>query len=153
MKRGDWITATLATALVLGAAPVHAATDSEAEQLRRLDIMLMVTGLRCRTTAHDFQRDFQAFEAAHMAELNGAAAQLRTRLASRVGAAGANRALDRISTSMANSYGNGHPWLGCAELKSVTRTLAQMRGAGVLAEAADQLLAPTGNGRLALAGR
>ena len=32
---------------------------------------------------------------------------------------GANRALDKISVTMANDYGNGHPWLGCDQLKKV----------------------------------
>ena len=34
---------------------------SDAEKIRRLDIMLMVTGLRCRDTEDDFQGDFSQF--------------------------------------------------------------------------------------------
>ena len=47
---------------------------------------------------------------------------------------------------MANQYGQGHPWLGCADLKMVTRSLALMRGPDALEEAADQLLASEGSG-------
>lgn len=133
----------LAATGLLAAVPAQAQAG-DAEKLRRLDIMLMVTSLRCRTTADNFQADFQAFEAAHLAELNAAAAEMRDGLVGRFGVAGANRALDRVSTGMANEYGQGHPWLGCAELKSVARSLARMQGAVALTEAADQLLAEDG---------
>lgn len=153
MTRTGRIVAALAVAGLLCATPARADIGSEAAQLRRLDIMLMVTSLRCRATADNFQRDFQAFEAAHLTELNAAANELREGLVSRYGAAGASRALDRLSTSMANRFGQGHPTLNCAQLKMATRTLARMRGRAVLVEAANELLGPSGTGRLALAGQ
>ena len=61
-------------------------------------------------------------------------------LNARYGTSGANRALDKISTSMANTYGQGHPWLNCAQLKQATRSLAQNRAPGALLAAADTLL-------------
>lgn len=143
-------------ALVMGLAftnPANAAPGgmSGAEKLRRLDIMLMVTGLRCRTTADNFQADYGRFTTNHIIELNQAAAQLRSEMAMRYGRAGADRALDRLSVTMANGYGQGHPWLGCRELKMVTRNLADMRGKAPLEEAADQLLAGQTTTALALA--
>lgn len=145
--------ALAAGAMVL-AAPLQAASPSaEAEKLRKLDIMLMVTALRCRTTADNFQPDFAAFEAAHLTELNGAAAQMRKDLVATAGAAGAARALDRLSTGMANQYGQGHPWLDCAQLRQVTRVLARAKGRETLVEAADQLLAPVQGPRLAFGER
>lgn len=135
-----------AAAGMLLATPAMAGDAVQAEKLRRLDIMLMVTGLRCRTTADNFTADFADFEAAHMATLNAAATQLRDGMVARFGMAGANRALDRLSTSMANQYGQGHPWLGCAELKMVARSLARIEGEQALIEAADQLLEPNGAG-------
>ena len=54
---------------------------------------------------------------------------------------------------MANQYGQGHPWLGCAELKQSAHLLAEVRSHAALVEAADQLLAPAGDGGLALARR
>lgn len=145
-----------ALAFTLGnAMPAQAMVGAggDAEKLRRLDIMLMVTGLRCRTTPDDFRADFAAFEAAHLSELNGAAAELRQGLVASAGVAGATRALDRISTGMANQYGQGHPWLDCAQLKTATRALANVRGRATLVEAAEQLLAPQATGQLALSGR
>ena len=144
----------LAAAGMVLSMPVQAAGGDKAEKLRRLDIMLMVTALRCRTSAFNFQPDFAAFEKAHLQELNAAAGELRRGLMGEYGAAGAVRQLDRISTGMANQYGQGHPWLDCAQLQSATRSLAAMRGPFVLEEAANQLLGEEGGGsQLALARR
>ena len=147
MNRVLKIAVSCATGLgLLLSTPAMASEGGKAEKLRRLDIMLMVTALRCRNTEDNFQRDFSAFEAAHLGELNAAAGELRKGLVGQYGAVGATRALDRISTGMANQYGQGHPWLGCADLKMVTRSLALMRGPDALEEAADQLLASEGSG-------
>ena len=142
-------------ALVIGlmfTTPAHAAeTMTGAEKLRRLDIMLMVTGLRCRTTADNFTVDYGRFTSSQLRELNTAAAELKANLARRHGAAGAQRALDRLSTTMANRYGQGHPWLGCSDLKMVARNLATVRGRVTLEEAADQILAEASPPRFAWA--
>jgi hypothetical protein len=153
MNRKGLIATLIATGMLAAAVPVGATDNGDAEKLRRLDIMLMVTALRCRTGPDNFQAEFQQFEGSHLKELNGAAADLRSGLVSSYGTKGADRALDRLSTSMANQYGQGHPWLGWAELKVTTRILANIRGRDALVEAADQLLAPTDRGTLAMAGR
>ena len=131
-----------------GAAPAWADGAGEnwesAGKLRRLDIMLMVTSLRCRTGVDDFQADFQAFEARHLAELNAANQQLAAQYRRQLGAAGAVQALDRLSVVMANDYGNGHPWLGCHELKQLAHDLAASEGAEPLAQAADAVLGGDG---------
>ena len=138
--------AGLSALSLMAGAPAQAQPGStSAEKIRRLDIMLMVTGLRCRTGDSDFRTDYGRFTTAHLGALNGAAAELRSDMARQFGAAGAERALDRLSVTMANSYGQGHPWLGCAELKQVVAGLADMRGPAVLEAAADQLLAPSGS--------
>ncbi len=113
---------------------------SPSEQLRRLDIMLMVTGLRCRNTADDFQADFQAFEARHLPELNAAAREMAQQYAAQMGADEADRMVDRLSVQMANHYGNGHPWLGCHELKGLAQALAGQDGRDVLLQAASGTL-------------
>ncbi len=144
----------VAAAAVFGAlasVPASAGSFEEAEKLRRLDIMLMVTGLRCRKTADNFQDDYGRFTTRHIATLNAASRQLQSQLAARVGPDQAARALDKMSVTMANTYGQGHPWLSCAQLKIAAQTLAQAEGPEVLAEAADQLLAGTGSTRFAWA--
>jgi hypothetical protein len=145
--------AGLAACLMLASMPAAANPLDDAEQLRRLDIMLMVTGLRCRTTADNFQADYSRFTTVHYATLNGAAATLRSNLAQRQGAAGADRALDKLSVTMANTYGQGHPWLDCGQLKQVTRDLAMAQGRAPLVEAANQLLANQGTPQFAWAQR
>jgi len=136
------VAAALAAAALLAGAPAAAQDDLEAaEKLRRLDIMLMVTALRCRFGADNFQPDYEAFSARHLSTLNAAASRLRQELAARHGAQGAKRALDRLSTSMANGYGMGHPTMDCAQLKQAARGLAYETESGNLVAAADVLLA------------
>jgi hypothetical protein len=153
MKIVNGVAASLAAMSMLLASPASAGAMSQAEKLRRLDIMLMVTGLRCRTGADNFQADYGRFTTNHIRELNAASNTLKAEMAIKYGAAGANRALDRFSTTMANDYGNGHPWLSCGELKMVARNLAAARGPAPLVAAADQLLADEGSPQLALARR
>lgn len=124
--------------------PAHAraeTVDQSAEQLRRLDIMLMVTSLRCRTTVDDFQADYGDFTQEHLAELNEAARALKDGFVERYGDKGAALALDKISVIMANQYGAGHPWLNCHELRQVAQGLAHSHGRAPLVEAAEELLA------------
>ena len=157
-KRGKLATslvvmASLAASLAATTPAQANGSMSGAEKLRRLDIMLMVTGLRCRKTSDNFNAEYGKFTTSHMAELNAANAELRGNMARRYGPAAANRQLDRLSTTMANAYGNGHPWLSCAELKEVASNLAKVRGRDTLVEAADQLLEDQGSPQMAFARR
>jgi hypothetical protein len=150
MNRISGVAAGLAALMMASAMPAQAQSQSidNAEKIRKLDIMLMVTALRCRKGADDFQPDYERFSASHLAELNAASNTLKADLSRRQGAAGAKKALDRISTGMANAYGNGHPWLDCAGLKQVAKDLGQNRSPGVLLAAADEYLS---GGRVTLA--
>ena len=144
--------ASLAAIAVLATPTVaNAGVNDDAEALRKLDIMLMVTSLRCRKTSDNFQADYQRFSSAHIVELNAAAKTLQADLVKRSGAAGAKKALDKISVGMANDYGNGHPWLGCGELKQVARNLAGTKTPAQLASAADELLSSRPRGQWAMA--
>lgn len=151
MNRVSGVAAGMAAVAMLCSQPVLAAPMSKAEKLRRLDIMLMVTGLRCRTTSDNFQADYGRFTTRHIAELNKASDALKTELAASHGAGGANRALGKLSVTMANAYGQGHPWLNCAQLKQVARGLAEASGPEPLLAAADQLLASSGTPQFAWA--
>ncbi len=143
--------AASAAAILLAPMSANATASTDAENLRRLDIMLMVTSLRCRTGADDFQPQYRQFTTNHIATLNGAARTLEAGYVDQYGAKGAKRALDRISVGMANSYGQGHPWLGCSELKAITGNLAASRDPADLRIAAVELLAssPRSEGRFA----
>lgn len=136
------------------AQPAFAASGTgDAEKLRRMDIMLMVTGLRCRTTVDNFIPDYGRFTSRHMGELNAANRELKDQFARELGPKGAERALDKMSVVMANEYGGGHPWLNCSELRQVTKSLAAVQGRATLVEAANQLLDHKPTPLLALAGR
>jgi hypothetical protein len=57
--------------------------------------------------------------------------------------------MDTMSTSMANRYGLGHPWMDCADLAEAARSLADTSDRQQLLAAADELLGerPAGRGR------
>jgi len=136
--------AALAASSLVATAPAQAAAcwgpqAVDAAKLRNLDIMLMVTALRCRTGADNFQPDYYKFSAAHQAELNRANGVIRAQFAG-AGPAAANRALDKMSVVIANGYGTGHPNLGCKELRKITRDLAGSRAPGNLLAAADAVV-------------
>ena len=141
-KFGNFVALAASAIMLAGTAvPVQAADYNSAEKLRKLDIMLMVTALRCRHGADNFQSDYETFSRNHHATLQAAAGTLQSKYAQKMGTKGAKRALDKISVSMANRYGQGHPWLDCAQLKQVTHDLAADRDSSRLLAAADQLLA------------
>ena len=146
MKKAYLAAAMLAATSLVAATPAQACWGGEAvnaAKLRNLDIMLMVTALRCRMGADNYQPDYYNYSAAHQVELNVANGVLRAQVAG-AGATVANRALDKMSTGIANSYGLGHPELGCHELRQITRDLASTGVRGALLDAADALVgAPT----------
>lgn len=148
--------AGMVIAIALGsaaiAAPAHADNGfDEAHSLHSLDIMLMVTSLRCRLGPNDFQSDYHQFSAAHSTRLSAAGRTLRHSFAASYGEPDPARALDRMGVRIANSYGDGHPWLSCAELKQEVRELSQSLEAGHLARKARYLLSaerpPVGRGQ------
>lgn len=145
------IAAAGAAAVLLTPVSAGAVTHQQAENIRKLDIMLMVTSLRCRMGKHDFQPQYRKFSANHITALNGAARTLEAGYVKRHGAKGAKRALDRISVQMANEYGQGHPWLECGALKDIASDLAASKNPADLTLAADELLAsgPRNGGRFA----
>jgi len=113
---------------------------ANAENIRSLNIMLMVTSLRCRATAHDFQSDYDTFALTHRQNLAEASRHLRRNLSAAHGEKGSMRELDRIGVTIANKYGHGHPTLGCADLKSATQKLAMTQDRQHLSRMADRLL-------------
>ncbi len=144
MKKAYLAAAVLAATSLVSTMPAQAQScwgpeAVNAAKLRNLDIMLMVTALRCRMGADNFQPEYYDFSAAHQAELNLANGVLRVQFTG-AGITVANRALDRMSTSIANSFGMGHPDLGCHELRQITRDLANTGISGALLDAADAMV-------------
>ena len=141
MGKAKHFAAGLCAAALLAGTPAAAQSDVEsAEKIRRLDIMLMVTALRCRFGADNFQADYEAFSARHLSTLNDAGQRLTEELSARHGPQGAKRALDRLMTGMANGYGMGHPTMDCGQLKQAAQGLAYETASHNLVAAADVLL-------------
>ena len=69
------------------------------------------------------------------------------------GATSAVGALDRLSISIANRYGNGHPWLDCGALKQVTRDLVALNHSDELEAHAAYLLGSGPEAAVQLAAR
>ncbi len=129
-------------ALAMPGVAQASAPPSDAQHLRELNIMLMVTSLRCRNTEHDFRTEYQQFNAAHYRQINSASHTVKRQMEARYGKRGTKRALDKVDVQIANSYGVGHPWLSCAELKVKARELSAERDRVRLSAAARELLGP-----------
>lgn len=143
---GLLVSAALATAAVSTPASANSGVSDgfeEAHSLRSLEIMLMVTALRCRTGAHDFQSDYHQFSATHKPRLRAASTMLERTFAASYGERNPARALDRMGVKIANAYGGGHPWMSCAELQQVTRELCESPDAAHLTQTARTLLSAT----------
>lgn len=123
---------------------VPAAADegvATATEVRKLDMMLMVTSLRCRFGANDFRPEYQQLRARHQGEIRAANQRVLRHLTSQMGRRAAINTYDRMSTGMANRYGRGHPRLNCAALKQEVGTLANSAEQMTLREVASDLLA------------
>lgn len=121
-------TRLLALAGLACVATTPAAAQDEvaaATQVRNLDMMLMVTSLRCRFGSSDFRPEYQALRARHQLEIRNANQRVLSHLTSQMGRRAAVAAYDRMSTGMANQYGGGHPWLDCSALKDEVSALTQ----------------------------
>jgi len=148
-NRGLWRTLK-STGFIMGAALIGAVTSApaqansefeDAHSLRSLDIMLMVTALRCRTGPHNFQSDYHRFSATHLPHLKAASRTLTRTFAASYGETNPSRALDRMGVKIANAYGGGHPWMSCEELQKVARDLSHEReNRATLAKSARYLL-------------
>ena len=136
--------ATGLAAVTALSAPVQASAASSdlqrAEKLQQLDVLLMVSSLRCRQAGSDFTTAYDHFSEVYATELSEARSVLEADYARRFGPNSVSFAVDRLSTRVANTYGEGHPALDCAELGEATRALASHSVPGGLEEAADQLL-------------
>jgi hypothetical protein len=120
--------AVIAAAMgILGAQPVQACwTDSEANaaSIANLNMMMMVSALRCRKGADNFLAEYNRFVKSNNATLGAQNAIIKSRFARMNGAASAEGAMDRFTIGLANRYGGGTVDMGCSELKSIASDLA-----------------------------
>lgn len=141
-----WGVAALAAVMTMTAsaqAQAAACLTGEAlngAKLRQLDVMFLVSSLRCRTGADDFRVEYDGFLTRNRAELGVANRAILAQLTPTLGVRGATDALDRMSVSLANLYGQNSATASCAELKREAASLARPHGAGVLLAAAERLI-------------
>lgn len=154
MKLTQKLAAVLAASsmLVCIPQPAFASPESEAARLRELDIMLMVTSLRCRFGTDNFQPAYESFANRHSPLMGAAFHTLNADYNARFGARGAKKAMDGMSVGLANAYGQGHKWLDCAALKQMTSDLAATGERADLLAAADYALGaePLGGAQVAV---
>lgn len=116
--------AALAGALVATpAAACWNAGTMQAAQIRHLDVMLMVSALRCRKGVDDFLPHYNRFVVRHRSVLQEASGALTSHYRN-LGQKHADLALDRFVIGVANAYGAGHPSMGCGDLGALARQLA-----------------------------
>ena len=130
---------SLVVAPTAQAAACYSAGSLPSAKLRHLDVMLMVSALRCRTGSDDFQADYERFVDHNRGALSAANHAMLDDLGARLGAARASAEMDRLSVTMANHYGGGNG-VGCHELRMVAQDLGQTIEPAALADAAEALV-------------
>jgi hypothetical protein len=129
----------LAVAPAAQAAACYSAASLPAAKLRHLDVMLMVSALRCRTGADNFQADYELFVDHNRGALSAANHAMLDDLAGHMGAARASAEMDKLSVMMANHYGSGSG-VGCHELRMIVQDLSSSHETAALADAAEALV-------------
>jgi hypothetical protein len=145
--------AALALAATLAAHPAQACwtnAEADAAKLANLNMMMMVSALRCRNGQDNFLNEYNRFVKSNNAMLGAQNATMKNHFARMNGAKSAESAMDKYVISLANHYGSGHESMGCAELKSVAGDMAaKSHSAGSLLEiaerSAERLPLPGGN--------
>lgn len=120
--------ALCALAAMIIASPAQACwtnAEQDAAKVANLNMMMMVSALRCRKGADDFLGDYNQFVKNNNAVIGSQNAAVRAHFARINGGGNADAAMDRFIIGIANSYGGGHDRLGCGELKVVAQDLSR----------------------------
>ncbi len=120
--------AALALAAMLIAQPAQACwteKEQDAAKLANLNMMMMVSALRCRNGADNFLDKYNQFVRLYNPLLGSHNATIRSHFARTNGARAAEAASDRFVIGIANNYGAGHDSMDCGELRSLASTLSE----------------------------
>jgi hypothetical protein len=98
--------------------------EQEAAKVANLNMMMMVTALRCRKSSDDFLADYNRFVIRNNPMLGVQNAVVRNHFMRMNGAKAADRAMDQFVIGLANNYGAGHDRMSCGQLKDIARELA-----------------------------
>ena len=128
MIRTGKVAALCALAVSMIAVPAQAcwtSAEQDAAKVASLNMMMMVSALRCRKGPDDFLADYNRFVTNNNPVIGSQNAAVRSHFARIGGAKSADAAMDKFIIGIANSYGGGHDRLGCGELKMVAQELSR----------------------------
>jgi hypothetical protein len=128
MTKTGKVAALMALAATMVANPAQACwtnAEQDAAKVANLNMMMMVSALRCRNGQDDFLADYNRFVKTNNPVIGAQNATVRSRFARVNGAKAADAAMDKFVIGIANSYGGGHESKGCGQLKVIARDLAQ----------------------------
>ena len=98
-------------------------TEAKAASVANLNMMMMVSALRCRKGPNNFLDDYNRFVKANTSVVGSQNAIVKARFARLLGAKSADGALDRLTVGYANHYGGGHATMDCAALGELAARL------------------------------
>jgi phage terminase large subunit-like protein len=127
MKKSGTV-AALALAAMVTAHPAHAcwtSAEADAAKVSNLNMMMMVSALRCRNGADNFLKEYNHFVKQNNPVLGAQNTVLKAHFARINGANNAEAATDKFVITMANHYGGGHASMGCDDLKNLAQDLSR----------------------------
>jgi hypothetical protein len=127
MKITRNLAAIAAATSLLAAQPAQACwsdRETQAASVANLNMMMMVTALRCRKGPDNFLAEYNRFVTTNNGTLGLQNAVIKSRFARMNGAQAAEGAMDRFTIGLANSYGGSSADRGCGELKLLAVDLA-----------------------------
>lgn len=124
--------------------PAHAGCwQSEAAdqaRVRQLDVLLMVSALRCEHGDVPFLEGYNRFVAANRDVIASANDGMRRHFAASMSQAAALNAYDAMVVRMANQFGDGHGLPDCASMAAITDSLADGETTASLASLSAELV-------------
>jgi hypothetical protein len=117
-----------ALAAIIMALPAQACwtnAEQDAAKVANLNMMMMVSALRCRKGPDDFLAEYNRFVKNNNPVIGSQNAAVRSHFARISDNGNADAAMDKFIIGIANSYGGGHGRLDCGELKVVAQDLSQ----------------------------
>ena len=127
MVRTGKVAALFALAATMTAGQAQACwsnTEQDAAKVANLNMMMMVSALRCRKGPDDFLSEYNRFVKLNNATIGSQNAVVREHFARVGGFKNAEAAMDKFIIGIANSYGSGHQDLGCMQLKALAQELS-----------------------------
>jgi hypothetical protein len=128
MKKSRKAAALCALAATMAASSAQACwtgVERDAAMVANLNMMMMVTALRCRNGNDNFLPEYNRFVRNNNPVLGSQNAAVRNHFVRIGGSGGAEAAMDKFVIAIANSYGGGHKRMDCSQLKEVAGNLAQ----------------------------